>query len=126
MTAERASTDPLHVLVVSDNPSVRRELEYGFSSSIEVSFVIDAREALRNLEKTDVSAVVVDLQTGSAGGYGLARDMAADARLRGIPVLMLLDREQDDWLARTAGAKRWRVKPVGADQLMDDLTAVLA
>lgn len=72
------------------------------------------------------SAVVVDLQTGSAGGYGLARDMGLNDRLAQVPVVMLLERDQDAWLARQAGARFVRLKPVEATSLFKDLRELLS
>ena len=62
--------------------------------------------------------VLVDIQTGSAGGFSLARDMAQSPRLRAVPILMLLEREQDAWLSRQAGAIAYRVKPIDTDDLV--------
>ena len=77
----------------------------------------DAREGL-DLQKTDPPAVViVDMQTGSAGGFALAKEMAFDARLAKIPILMLLERDQDVWLASQAGAKAIRTKPIDSGEL---------
>ncbi|HZA41952.1 MAG TPA: response regulator [Actinomycetota bacterium] len=108
------SAPAVRVLVVTDQESVRGALRYGFPDDIEVTFAVDSREAVRSLPQIAPSVVVVDLQTGSAGGYGLARDMAADVRWARVPIIMLLDREQDIWLARQAGARITVTKPVAA------------
>jgi DNA-binding response OmpR family regulator len=112
-----AEPSQTRVLVVSDDPLVREEARYGFPSGFVVSFAIDSRDALTQLEEQTPSVVVADLQTGNAGGYALARDMAQSARLARIPVLMLLQREQDEWLARSAGATAFCTKPLGAGRL---------
>ena len=67
------------------------------------------------------SVVLVDIQTGSAGGFSLARDMSQTARLRDVPILMLIEREQDKWLATEAGARLLRLKPIGAGELAADV-----
>lgn len=72
------------------------------------------------------AAAIVDIRTGSAGGIGLVRDMKQDGRLREVPVLMLLERPQDVWLARTAGADLIRTKPVSLEQLLRDLRTLVA
>jgi DNA-binding response OmpR family regulator len=111
----------LGVLVVTDDPSVRDELEFGVPSGTAIEFARDAREAWTRLQDRVPSAVVVDLQAGSAGGFALARDMSYDARFADIPVVILLERDQDAWLARQAGASLYRIKPVEADELMRDI-----
>ena len=115
----------IRVLVVTDQEAVRDELRFGFPDDIEISFAVDSRAALRLLPQLRPSVVVVDLQTGSAGGYGLARDMAADARWAGVPVIMLLEREQDGWLARQAGARAAITKPVVAGRVNEDIRALV-
>jgi len=123
MTEEPAGA--IRVLVVTDQEAVRDELRFGFPDDIEISFAVDSRAALRLLPQLWPSVVVVDLQTGSAGGYGLARDMAADARWAGVPVIMLLERDQDGWLARQAGARATITKPVVAGRINEDIRALV-
>ncbi|MDQ4025784.1 MAG: hypothetical protein M3217_09905 [Actinomycetota bacterium] len=100
------------VLVVTDEPALGREAELAFPADFDVVTVRDAREAWEELQAWTPAALVVDLLSGSAGGFALGSDMSQDARLRDVPILMLLDRRQDEWLARQAGATATRTKPV--------------
>lgn len=86
----------------------------------------EARDAWVAMKDREPSLVIVDLQTGSAGGFALSHDMDATDRLDSIPVLMLLDREQDAWLARQAGADSYMVKPVGAGTIVARVRELLA
>ncbi|MFN2587610.1 MAG: two-component system response regulator [Actinomycetota bacterium] len=106
------------VLVVTADPALRREAELAYPSDFDVVVVSDAREAWRELQAWTPAALVVDLLSGSAGGYALGSDMSQDPRLRNVPVLMLLDRHQDEWLAGQAGAAATRTKPVEAFDLV--------
>lgn len=115
----------IRVLVVTDQESVRDALRYGFPDDVSVSFVMDAREALRAMPEVAPSVVVVDLQTGSAGGYGLTRDMSEDPRWTRTPVIMLLERDQDVWLARQAGAAVALTKPIVASTLIDEIRTLV-
>ena len=109
-------SDERTVLVVSDDPEVIAETRYSFPDDIDVRFARDALEAGRAMESQPPRAVIVDLQTGNAGGYSLATEMRLDHSLRSVPVVILLERAQDAWLARQAGANACLVKPVsGAD-----------
>jgi DNA-binding response OmpR family regulator len=68
---------------------------------------------LRGDEAFDVLVVDGDLQP--RGGYALLYDLRAQADLTGespTPSILLLEREQDVWLARWAGANDWLYKPV--------------
>lgn len=106
------------VLVVTDDPLIREEMTYGFPSDIRVEIVADSREAMTAMGELDPSVVVVDIQTGSSGGFSLARDMSQHGRLKDVPICMLLERPQDEWLAKEAGAKHLLIKPIGAAELV--------
>ena len=74
-------------------------------------------EALAS-EKPDL--VVVDLQVGSMGGMAIARQLHQQAALAGekeVPVVMLLDRSADDFLAKRSGVAGWVTKPFTAHEI---------
>jgi DNA-binding response OmpR family regulator len=120
-------TDPSKVVVlVSDDPGLREDVTYSFPDEYDVLLARDAREALRMMDARPPVLAIVDIKTGSAGGFNLAREMHNVAGLNGIPVLMLLERHQDGWLARQAGAVRWRTKPVEGWELVQEATSLLA
>ena len=59
--------------------------------------------------------VVVDLQMGNMGGMAVCLELRLEesyGNLGHIPVLMLLDRRADVFLARRSGAEGWVVKPL--------------
>jgi chemosensory pili system protein ChpA (sensor histidine kinase/response regulator) len=114
-----------HVLVVSDDDRIRDEARFGFSPTLEVALARDAREALHQMETDVPSVVVIDLRAGSAGGYSLCREMRADSRLNDVPLMMLLDRDQDRWLAGEAGADLIRTKPIDTSDLVADALSLL-
>jgi len=113
------------IVIVTDDPRIAQEARYGFAPDIEIEVVRDAREALASMARAAPSAAVVDLQTGSAGGFALARDMLQNDRLKDVPILMLLERDQDAWLAKQAGADAIRTKPVGVAELVADTLALI-
>ena len=113
------------LLVVSDDPEVADELRFGLPGGIEVASANDARDAIAKLASLTPRAVVVDLQTGSAGGFALARDMSQIARLASIPVIVLLERAADSWLADQAGATLALKKPVDGSVLLAAVSSVL-
>lgn len=113
------------VLVVSTDPSVVEGTRLGFPSNVEVLQADDGRDALASLVIRKPDVVVMDIHTGSAGGFALARDMAADPRLAMVPVVMLLQRPQDAWLSSQAGAAVTHVKPVPATRVVDDVLSLL-
>jgi DNA-binding response OmpR family regulator len=105
------------VLLVSDRPPLSHEIAFAFPDEVTVSFARDALEAMQLMSDNTPSIVVMDIRTGNAGGFGLSREMAANERLRGIPRLVLLERRQDSWLARQAGATSYRVMPISGYEI---------
>ena len=126
MAGDAAQGLPIQFLVVSDDPHLREEARYAFPADVDVVLATDAREAWKLLGTGTPSAVIVDIQTGSAGGFGLRRDMSQDPRLRDVPTLMLLERVQDAWLAREAGATVYLTKPVDAGELVAESLALIS
>ena len=114
----------LRVLVVSDDPLVRDEAEYGFPEDVTLRMATDSRDAWRLILDDVPDIVIVDLQTGSAGGYDLIKALRQDARTESIPALLLLERPQDAWLAGQAGATASRVKPLEASELATEAVAL--
>jgi DNA-binding response OmpR family regulator len=72
--------------------------------------------------------VVVDLQMGNMGGMAVCLELRLEAsydRIGHVPVLMLLDRRPDVFLARRSGAEGWLVKPLDPIRLRRATTALL-
>jgi DNA-binding response OmpR family regulator len=73
--------------------------------------------------------IVLDLQLGNMGGMATCLDLRLEAgagRLTLGPIMMLLDREADVFLARRCEADGWLVKPLDAFRLRKAATALLA
>ena len=73
--------------------------------------------------------VVLDLQIGNMGGMAtcmhLRLEEGAD-RIGRVPILMLLDRRPDVFLAKRAGADGWLLKPLDAIRVRKAVRALLA
>jgi two-component system nitrate/nitrite response regulator NarL len=73
--------------------------------------------------------VVLDLQIGNMGGMATCMALHLDesgGRLPHLPVLMLLDRQADVFLAQRCEAEGWLLKPLDAFRLRRAAQAVLA
>lgn len=117
---------PVRILVVSRDRSVLDDAHFGFPADAEVRTASDARSAREVLKDFQPSVVIADLMTGSAGGFVVAREMSQMAALQEVPILILLDRDQDSWLADQAGATLHRTKPVTAESLAADALSLIA
>jgi DNA-binding response OmpR family regulator len=104
------------ILVAADAKWVRDQVRTAFQASdvevIEVSRGQDVRAAI-GAEAPDLA--IVDLQIGNMGGIAVAIDMhleSAAGRIPTVPILLLLDREADRFIAKRADADAVLVKPV--------------
>jgi len=82
----------------------------------------DPETAAAAVENGDFDVAVVDLQIASMGGFAVTRSIRDTDNP--IPVVLLLDREADVFLAGRAGASAWVVKPFTASALRAAITDV--
>jgi DNA-binding response OmpR family regulator len=79
-----------------------------------------------NLRPADL--VIADMQIGAMGGIAVAMDLRLEAdagRLEPCPVLVLLDRRPDVFMARRSGAAGWIVKPMDPIRVRTAAAALL-
>lgn len=118
------------ILVVADVPWVRNEVHAALTSpDFELLDLEDPRRAAAEALSTDFDAIVVDLQVGSMGGMALTRDIRDQMALNDrepLPVVMLLDRAADSFLAGRAGAAASLTKPFTAYEIRSALALALA
>ena len=104
------------ILVASDAPSVRRDLaSVTAAPAVEVVEASSGPEVVRMVLDDPPDLVVVDMQMGNMGGMAVCLELRLEESYRDIPhvpVLMLLDRRPDVFLARRSGAEGWLVKPL--------------
>ena len=113
------------LLVVTDEARLRAEVTDGAPAGFALHVAGDAREASALMTSLTPAVVVVDIRMGSAGGVALAHDMAQVVRLANVPIIMLLERPQDEWLARSAGARIVRTRPITAERLAQDIRSLV-
>jgi len=117
------------ILVASDAPSVRRDVAATVESDeIEVIGVASGPEALRLVKEDPLDLVIVDMQMGNMGGMAVCLELRLEESYQDIahvPVLMLLDRRPDVFLARRSGAEGWLVKPLDPLRVRRAMRALL-
>jgi DNA-binding response OmpR family regulator len=118
------------ILVASDAPTVRRQL-----ASVTAAPDVEVVEATSGPEVVDMvlseppDLVIVDLQMGNMGGMAVCLDLRLNESyldVPHVPVLMLLDRRPDVFLARRSGAEGWLVKPLDPRRLRRAARALLS
>ena len=103
------------VLLVTDADWVAAQCEAALSGEHTLHRVRQGADTLEAIEVVDPALVVLDLQVGNMGGMAacLAVRQEEDmGRLPRRPVIMLLDRDADEFLARRSTADGWLVKPI--------------
>lgn len=117
------------IIVASDAPSVRAEVAaVAAGPGVEVIEATSGPEALAMVAEEAPDLLVVDLQMGSMGGMAVCLELRLEAsygQLPHIPVLMLLDRRPDVFLARRSGAEGWVVKPLDPIRLRRAVATLL-
>jgi two-component system response regulator MprA len=115
-----------HILVVDDEPAVRRALERALRlDKYEVELAIDGEEALDRLAEQPADAVILDVMMPGVDGLEVCRRMRAAGDK--TPVLMLTARDaiDDRVLGLDVGADDYLVKPVALRELQARLRALL-
>jgi DNA-binding response OmpR family regulator len=117
------------VLIATDADAVFAEVEAALVDEQTTVQRVRAGQAVAGaVAGSDPALVVLDLQIGNMGGIATCihlRHEAGEGRLPDVPVLMLLDRQADVFLARRSGADGWLVKPLDAFSLRNAATAIL-
>jgi DNA-binding response OmpR family regulator len=116
-----ADSPPTTILVAADAEWVRAQVRGAFVGHgqrvVEVTNGFEVRPAVAS-DPPDL--VVLDMQIGNMGGIAVAIDLHLEAgagRLPHVPILLLLDRVADRFLAMRAAADGELVKPVDAGTL---------
>ena len=118
------------VIVVSDSPNVREAVIASLPDpSITVRELTRGTDVLPAVRKKKPDLIVLDQQIGRMGGMASALDLHLEAgagRVPHVPVLMLLDRRADVFLARRSDAEGWVVKPIDPLRLGRAISELLA
>lgn len=116
-------------MIVSDSFHVRAAVRTVLDAEDQVVEADDGRDVRILAAEHEPDICVVDLQVGSMGAMAICLDLRLEesgGRLPHVPVLMLLDRRADVFMARRSGADGWVVKPADPIRLRRAVDAVLA
>jgi DNA-binding response OmpR family regulator len=118
------------IIVIADEAWARNEVHAALPEPEYT--LIDHKDPLTvgevlQAEKPEV--VIVDLQVGNMGGMAVARELHQQAALAGedeVPVVLLLDRAADGFLAKRSGVAAWVTKPFTAHDIRTAIEHALA
>jgi DNA-binding NarL/FixJ family response regulator len=117
------------IIVASDAPSVRSEV--GAIAGRPDITIVEARSGpavMAEVAESLPDLLVVDLQMGNMGGMAVCLELRLEEsydKIGHVPVLMLLDRRPDVFLARRSGAEGWVVKPLDPIRLRRAVSSLL-
>ncbi len=109
------------ILVAADAKWVRDQVHAAFlDKDQQVVEVTRGQDVRATFADVDPELVVLDMQIGNMGGVAVALDLRLEesgGRLDRANILLLLDREADEFVARRADVDLMLVKPVDAGVL---------
>lgn len=117
------------ILVASDAFWVIDEVVAGIGGpDITVRSVVTGVDVLPTVLDRKPDLAVLDLQIGNMGGMAVCLSLRLEegaGRLDHVPVLMLLDRRADVFLAKRSAAEGWLIKPLDPIRLRRAVQALL-
>ena len=117
------------VLLVTDADWVAEQCEAALAGDHRLHRVRRGADTLAAIELVEPHLVLLDMQVGNMGGMAacLAIRQEEDmGRLERRSVIMLLDRDADEFLARRSTADAWLVKPIDPMRLARLVVSTLA
>ncbi|HEV7867724.1 MAG TPA: response regulator [Chthoniobacteraceae bacterium] len=119
------------ILVVDDEPNLSHLVSMFLERTERFQVLVENRssQALARAREFKPDVVLLDVDMPGKDGGEVARDMAADAQLRSIPVLFftsLISREEAGTKAVMRGSYRYLAKPVNPNVLVETLDLILA
>ncbi len=128
--AARAEGAVRDILIASDSRGVQDEVRAVLSSrDYSVRTVTTGPEVIAAVGERTPDLLVCDFQIGNMGGMAVSLDLRLEesgGRLPHVPILLLLDREADKFLARRSTADAMLVKPIDAGTLRRTVKNLLA
>lgn len=130
--AEGTGIPPVRrVLLYSDHPQTREAVLLGVGTRVAkdlppIEWVEVATHAMvvSRVEKEHFDLLVLDGEAGKSGGIGLCRQLK-DEIFRCPPVLVLLGRPEDSWLASWSDAEAALARPLDPLELQETVARLL-
>jgi len=116
------------ILVAADAKFVRDDVIAALAGDYDILAVEGGRAVRPAVAENNVHIAVLDMQMGSMGGIAATMDLRLEesgGRIGHVPVLLLLDRRADVFLARRAGAEGFLIKPISPLKLRRAVAALM-
>ena len=116
------------VLVVDDDPLIRRLLEFNFQEKgYAVIMASEGQEGLKRAQEERPDAVVLDVMMPKMSGLDVVRALKHDPSTEAIPVVVLSAKAQpsDVQAGKAAGADDYVIKPFDLNDLTQRLEGLI-
>ena len=118
------------VVIAADSQAIFDEIRSVVEDpDTSVRWVRRGEDVREEINHRPADLVIADMQIGTMGGIAVALDMQLESdagRLEACPVLLILDRRPDVFMARRSGAQGWILKPLDPLRLRTAVSALLA
>lgn len=116
------------ILAVDDSASMRKMVTFTLTGAgFHVVEAVDGQDALDKARNHSISLVITDQNMPRMDGLSLTRNLRADPKYQGTPILILTTEssEQMKMAGRDAGATGWLVKPFDPARLIEVIRKVI-
>ena len=118
----------LKILIIEDEPDIRKNLEYNLSrEGYSVLTAASIAEAEQLIYSNNLSLVLLDLMLPDGSGLELCKKMKSDPDIQNLPIIILTakDDEVDKVVGFEIGADDYVTKPFSVRELILRIKAVL-
>ncbi|MCI6574123.1 MAG: two-component system response regulator [Actinomycetaceae bacterium] len=129
--AENSDRNAANVLVYSDNAEFRKQVMFAVGRKVaddlpNINYVEAAtwQGADVKVQEQNFDLLILDAETPKLGGIGFGKKVR-DEYAPSMPLLVIVARPQDEWLARTAKPNAVVVQPIQPRKLADAVAGVL-
>ena len=124
------SLDVTEIVIAADSRSIFEEIRSVVEEpETTVRWVRRGEEVREEINLRPADLLIADMQIDTMGGIAVTMDLQLEAdagRLEPCPVLLILDRRPDVFMARRSGAQGWLIKPLDPIRLRTAVAALLA
>ena len=118
------------ILIATDSEALYQEISAVLTSpDTTVRWARSGPDVRDEMNRQPADLAVVDMQIGTMGGVAVALDLHLESdagRLLPRPVLLVLDRRPDVFMARRARVEGWVIKPLDPIRIRRAVAALLA